>query len=510
MTYRPDDQHDKSIELENKLNKLRNSYITPRNNGVSVSTAAFGLTSKTAAMPNMNGAWAMTPVLHNVGSFTTAGIFQNNVADGGGRYHISLSSASVLVTGTPASPIPLSYIDGIKTPGQIVVIKPVVGKSIILKASTTTDTSTGNLKLDGDITLDENHMAYLQFFNDIGTGGGKYVLLSTTGTFSGGGGGGFLSKAGDSMNGPIAYGPKVKNLSYPSGIGHLDISSATGAYTSSVLLGAVGSMNFYWIDGAAFDGQILKILIPSTITLHIHNGDGISTGNIFTAEGKNVDIRGLAFINLTFSNTQNGWILDTGEGNYFNTDILPALNLLNLGNDSSVWGIGNFSVLANVANVIFGTNASGTRWIRGQGAGGIVYNVLTGEAHSMQVNFVEYFNVRANNTNVTGFFTVTGQSSLNGTVFLGNNSSNNLNFAGSVNTDILPKTDNTFNLGSSSLRFIVNGERYLGFKKSAGTPSVTDLPDGYFTVMKDTRQALGVGVKLWYNDGNNLVSVTLS
>lgn len=191
---------------------------------------------------------------------------------------------------------------------------------------------------------------------------------------------------------------------------------------------------------------------------------------------------GGVFANTTLSNLTSPTAI--------NHDLLPhaTTDFLNIGNDSHVWGTGNFSVVANVNNIIFGTNSGGTRWI--EKSGGLVYNVLTGEAHSFQVNNVEYFDVRGGNCNVTGTFTVSGTSNLNG--------------------NIATDTDITRSIGGTSTRFIINGQRYLGFKKSAGTPSVGDLPSGYFMVMKDTRQVDGTGVKLWYNDNNFLVSVALS
>lgn len=185
--YRPQDEHDRVLELEAKLRNFRNTNITPRNNGVSISTTAFGTGSKTSAISDMNGPWAITPLDHNIGSFNSAGNFVINTPDGGGRYHIQLLSTSVTVmSNTIASPLVLSYIDGIHKNGQWIVLRSQQGKSTILKAATATDQSTGNLKLDADITLDDHHIIILQFFSDIGTGGGKYVVVSATSSSGGG------------------------------------------------------------------------------------------------------------------------------------------------------------------------------------------------------------------------------------------------------------------------------------------------------------------------------------
>lgn len=297
MAHRPNDEHDNVIDLKNQLNRLRNSYINTNVGGVSTNNVSYGMNSKSASIPNLVGSWAITPIDHNVGYFnTTTNLFINNVADSGGYFHINLLSTSVIVVGTP-SPLILSYIDGPKSNGQIVLIKPQVGNSLTLKAAGATDQSQGNLNLDSDITLDDHHIAILQFFNDIGTGGGKYIVLSSIG----GGGGSFLPIAGGSMNGPIAYGPKVKNTSTSGGKGHLNIGTS-GAYSSNVLVNASPSSNqLSYIDGDAFDGQILIIQILPSETLTFE-----SNGNIWTSTLNTQTVNGPASVPFIFNSTVVG------------------------------------------------------------------------------------------------------------------------------------------------------------------------------------------------------------
>jgi len=207
-----------------------------------------------------------------------------------------------------------------------------------------------------DIVQVKKDIKLLYSLNRVNASPSQTVIPFATGVHSASAPAGYqgLNVSGGSMIGPIAYYPIVQNLTYSGGIGHLDISKSTGAFTSFILLGAVGTLQFYWIDGDAFDGQILKILIPATSTLYIHNGDGITTGNIFTSTGGTVDVSGINTVSFTFSSTQNGWILDSGiagsaanqslsnltSPTTINQHLIPdTTNIRNLGSQTNWWSV---------------------------------------------------------------------------------------------------------------------------------------------------------------------------
>lgn len=317
--------------------------------------------------------------------------------------------------------------------------------------------------------------------SSVATGGGSSVLPVT----------GFLPVAGGSMQGAIALNG-IRSVS-PSGT-TLDVTKGTGNYSSYVALGGLGPYTIKTITGAHDDGQVLYLKAPAGgITID-------TTGNILPANASSTytwfspDLVCLIYDNSISKWTQTSvpTALTSGANTALsnltttsiNTSLLPSGDLTrNLGSQTLRW------------TQLF---TETIKWVAGReidlktvSDNGIDYNVNAGERHGFFVNASEYFSVSAGVVSVlSGFFTVSGTSNLNG----------------NVNTD----TDAVRSIGGTSTRFIINGQRYLGFKKSAGTPSVTDLPDGYFMVMKDTRQASGVGIKLWYNDANNLVSVALS
>jgi hypothetical protein len=495
--------------------------------GINIGTSAFGYGSSGTALVPKSGFTAFQPMIHGMGAIVS-GTFVNG---GGTNDQISLYGTTVIVDWSTwvilqsyivnqvvkstlssdyykcTSPvtsvvdpsldpvhwtidntdaIALKTINGTLNDGQIITLKPRAGKTVVLKTG-------GNINITSDVTIGSSDVVFIQYFQDNSPANQYNVIVSKSSASAA-----YLPIAGGSMIGPIGFTHQVCNIVASV----LDIaSSANSSYVS--------------ITGGGPNLQGISAVIPTDAFLILYN---ISGGDLTlkqaTGAGMNIDTfthsdvtfsQGDTII-LVYNHSPGIWHQITGGLNGFanqslsnltnptsiNKDLIPhaTTDFLNLGNDSHVWAIGNFSVLANVSNVIFGTNASGTRWIRGQGAGGIVYNVLNTEAHSMQVNFVEYFNVRAGIINATGIFTVSGQSNLNG--------------------NVLTDTDGTHTVGGSGLRFIINGINYLGLRKGAPTPSVIDIPSGYFQVMKDSRQIAGVGVKLWYNDAGTLVSTTLS
>jgi len=77
--------------------------------------------------------------------------------------------------------------------------------------------------------------------------------------------------------------------------------------------------------------------------------------------------------------------------------------------------------------------------------------------------------------NVTSDLTVTGNSTLNGNVSLGNDDADDISLNGKVNTNIIPDTDEDYDLGSASLKWNeVHAKEYYGTFKGVIDPSVAD------------------------------------
>ena len=58
-----------------------------------------------------------------------------------------------------------------------------------------------------------------------------------------------------------------------------------------------------------------------------------------------------------------------------------------------------------------------------------------------------------NNTSITGTLTTTSDTTINGNTTLGSSSSNTINFIGGINTNVIPATTATYDLGTSSLQW---------------------------------------------------------
>lgn len=462
MTYRPLDEHDRVLDLENKLNRFRNSNITPRNNGVAVNQTAFGQGSKTSSMPNLNGAWAITPKSHNVGHFDTAGNFVNNTPDGGGRYHIQLFSSSVLVTGTPANPIPLSFIDGTRNNGQVVLIKPAVGKTITLKAATTTDTSTGNLKLDSDITIDENHMAYLQFFNDIGTGGGKYLLIATSST----GGGGVIIPWSSVT--PIDVDKDMNNHSLTN-LNTIGFHSSTANLINFTTSGDGAQLNFI-VNGFGA-GDITTTTGGGNNTIFEINGGVLGTNNPSIKIVNNKASGGTGFIGSIFFDGNN-------SSSSRLTYVRQRANVLTntAGAEDGVFYLGLVKGGTMGDNLIIDANANLATFQNGTtGSFGLRVNPSSGSGWSL---------IKAAGT--PAIYTSNDGHQFNNVIFPGSSS---------------------VNIGGASTPFgLIVGKTYGWFAKS-GVPSVFDIPSGTWSVYKNTNNNTYF---IYLNDSNSIFRVQLT
>jgi len=162
MAYEAPSEEQRNRKLRTQLGVVRNlARYTPVGNQVDQS--GFGMGARDLPQGAQLGLEAWDPQTVN---YTT---------DGAARNHVILQSSALVVDGA-ATPINLHFIDGVIKNGQIISIRPVVGKNLILKKPTTLDNTTGNINIDTDVTINDHQFAILQFFADQGTGGGMFIL----------------------------------------------------------------------------------------------------------------------------------------------------------------------------------------------------------------------------------------------------------------------------------------------------------------------------------------------
>ncbi len=110
-----------------------------------------------------------------------------------------------------------------------------------------------------------------------------------------------LKTGGDTMIGPIAFSTKTQILSG----GILDVSKSTGTgYSSYVIVSAAsGTHDLNTISGAQFNGQLLFLDAPATVTVRLkHNID-----NIFIPDGVDFDIVPNSVAILIYDYTITKW-----------------------------------------------------------------------------------------------------------------------------------------------------------------------------------------------------------
>lgn len=151
--------------------------------------------------------------------------------------------------------------------------------------------------------------------------------------------GNFLTKAGDTMLGPIAFFPV--DVTIDTGI--INISDVTDDHSSRVIIsteGAAPTDDLDRINGARFAGQFLSLqgIIGQTITIN-NDPSGTGTGqfNIRTPDGNPFILSGNQNIILFFDSIANQWVIVTGGGSGgggISYPVRPPVeNLGNLGTD---------------------------------------------------------------------------------------------------------------------------------------------------------------------------------
>jgi len=174
-----------------------------------------------------------------------------------------------------------------------------------------------------------------------------------------------LKSSGDTMIGPLAFFRSPQTTAYPtSGNGNtLDISRATGNFSSHYIWYAGGSNTLEVISGAEFTGQILIIESTQTLTQTIKdksNTSGGTYGNIKTLDGNDLAL-GTAKTLVMFMYSD----IDTNWHQISNPTISSGVSL----SGTNTWtGVNTFtasSFSVTSANIFLGDASSDTIHLTG-------------------------------------------------------------------------------------------------------------------------------------------------
>lgn len=202
-----------------------------------------------------------------------------------------------------------------------------------------------------------------------------------------------LKIAGDTMIGPFALNNLSKSTSTISSKGHLNISQTTGAFGSNVIVNtAPTSGNLSYIDGAAWDGQILKIHVISGQSLIIKDD-----GNIVPFSA-GFTVTGPAVVNFIFDSTlgpngnAGGWIQETsGSSSGGGAGTLWSNITIDTNKNMLAFSLQNLDFIS--------FNAGNTEKVDGIAATGIRYSVPTSEGHIFTINSVDIAQILSSPSN---------------------------------------------------------------------------------------------------------------
>ncbi len=238
---------------------------------------------------------------------------------------------------------------------------------------------------------------------------------------------GFLRTEGDTMIGPIAFFPKLQEITTDE----IDISlptdeGDTGNYSSNILINAQGvstTDDLQTITGAQFAGQIMFMQGTVGETISIWNSDNlIPITNPF-------DLVGDKTILWKFKSTSNKWEQITGDAisstdfanrqlsnlstdvdTAINTDVLPGTDVThNIGSETLAFNIGHFRSIEFEAN----STPVGTDAAIGLEAADMYFNVTSGNFHKWLIDAVEEMaltslGLELPDSNIIKFITSTG------------------------------------------------------------------------------------------------------
>lgn len=207
-------------------------------------------------------------------------------------------------------------------------------------------------------------------------------------------------------------------------------------------LRSIGSANVYGNKGAVGDGNGVIMYLVGHNFAYIGNGKEVTNDETTVVQANEVEELNNA--KIRFTSVDHKGDFRVGDNFYVNQEtgevVFDAVNLNITTPDGITFGTGG--------NVTF---IDGTKIETGD------FRLSGNTIETLTQNFVidsatNIVDIEAN-TNITGNLSVTGNFTLGGNITIGDADTDSVEFASDVNSDILPDTDNTFDLGTSSKRW---------------------------------------------------------
>lgn len=299
---------------------------------------------------------------------------------------------------------------------------------------------------------------------------------------------GFLNKSGDSMLGPFAVSPST-GLSIQNN-NTVDIGVDTLNFSSNMSIIGDVSNTLDRINGFTFDGQLLYLRTTRFFPIIIRQGTAANLGNIQTSDESDLALDGFFIIALLFDanfnlfGTGGTWrVLSVSSGGGGGNDDLLASNNVWTGTNTFTGSI--FSITSPLifigdestdkihlsgrinTNIIpftdgtFDLGSSNNEW-------GTVYTQIINATTSTTI-LSPIFSISS------GFFSITSPI-----INIGDQITDEINFFGRANTNFLPITDGTLNLGSS------NNEWDTIYTQNINASTSTTVLSPIFTIASST------------------------
>ena len=207
-------------------------------------------------------------------------------------------------------------------------------------------------------------------------------------------------------------------------------------------LRSIGSANVYGNKGAVGDGTGVIMYLIGHNFAYIGNGKEVTNDETTVVQANEVEELNSA--KVRFTSVDHKGDFRVGDNFYVNQEtgevVFDAVNLNITTPDGITFGTGG--------NVTF---IDGTKIETGD------FRLSGNTIETLTQNFVidsatNIVDIEAD-TNITGNLSVTGNFTLGGNITIGDADTDSVEFASDINSDILPNTDNTFDLGSTSKRW---------------------------------------------------------
>jgi len=205
---------------------------------------------------------------------------------------------------------------------------------------------------------------------------------------------------------------------------------------------SIGSANVYGNKGAVGDGTGVIMYLIGHNFAYIGNGKEVTNDETTVVQANEVEELNNA--KVRFTSVDHKGDFRVGDNFYVNQEtgevVFDAVNLNITTPDGITFGTGG--------NVTF---IDGTKIETGD------FRLSGNTIETLTQNFVidsatNTVDIEAD-TNITGNLAVTGNFTLGGNITIGDADTDSVEFASDVNSDILPNTDNTFDLGTTTKRW---------------------------------------------------------